>query len=89
MYSRQRSVGVLQEPVGPEQIMCQPIADKHETSTSFNSTKEERKENNKEEMKTLDLSFLRQQGQGPSYAERKCISHSIIFPNIIISYLYK
>ena len=64
------SVGVLQEPVRPEQILCQPIADKHETSTSFNSTKEERKENNKEENKMAYLSFLRQQDQRPNYAEQ-------------------
>ena len=49
--------------VWPEQILCQPIADKHETSTPFNSTKEEREE--KEER------LLRQQCHRPRYAERK------------------
>ena len=77
--SVQCSVGVLQEPVWPEQILCQPIADKHQTSTSFNSTKEERKGNNKEENKTSYLSFLRQQGKRSSYAERNTIDQ--ICPN--------
>ena len=36
--SVQSLVGLLQEPVRPEQILCQPIADKHKTSTSFNYT---------------------------------------------------
>ena len=70
VYSRQCTVfsGVLQEPDQPEQILCQPIADKHETSTSFNSTK---MEENKEKQKSSVTSILQQQGQKPSYAERK------------------
>ena len=45
--------------------------DNHETSNSFNCTKEERKESREDKMSCL--SVLRQQGQRPSYAERKTI----------------
>ena len=44
--------------------------DNHETSTSFTSTKM-KEEENKEETKTSDLSFLQKLGQRPSSAERK------------------
>ena len=61
--SVQCSVGVLQELVRRAQILCQPIPDKHATSTSFNSTKEERKGKGENNNKMSDLSFLLNLGQ--------------------------